>query len=374
LKQVNFLFSAVNSGLNLFVVLVLGRLVPVADYAAFGAGIVYGGLLVVFVAFGNDTLLARRCLEQPQSASVASIARGVLVLAFALCLAVAFPLSTVVGGVYLASTALQQRFYFEARERQGTFNVLGLAEKILMLAAVFVLTRQYPDDSDYVFWMLLFVRLGGGLLLSSWVISREGLPGTRAGYVAAVGEQLGNGAAFTLQFALMQAAAIVLTRIEPESSLAAFTATSQIGAGLLAVVTQFQRPRIFRYLSGEAAIRREVGLSLAVTVGALGAVLAAKGVISTVFPLVDWMLLAVFALQAVVFSLIHPFELRAFATGNVPAWTLLTSAVIAGSASLAAAGYVGFSAVPVGAMLGQILVFCLCRMWVATAASRQAMR
>lgn len=364
-KEINFLLSAINSGLNLLIVLLVGRYLPVSDYASFGAGLIYGGVLVVFIAFGNDTILARDYLKNQSSATVVVTTRALLMLAFGAIVLYLTSFPVMVGSVYLATTALQSRFYFEGRQAQGAYNVIGLFEKLSILGFLILFGGREGSQAVWIFVTLLVFRVGVSIAICAWIISVEGFPSGSSSWFETVRENFRNAVAFTIQFALMQIPAVYLVRTVSNDELAAFTATSQLGAGLLALVTQYQRPRIFLYLERNVSMRTEVSRSVLVVSLALLFLVSAASYVDRVFPLIDWKMLSIFAFQAVIFSILHPFELRRFAVASVSPWALYLSAAFAALTAVYLASQIGFSAVPVGALTCQILVFLFCRMWVS---------
>ncbi len=364
MKELNFFLSALNSGLNLLIILLIGRELPVEAYAEFGSGLIYGGVLVIFIAFGNDTILAREFLKDSTSAPVIVALRLAFVSFFCALVVAVSSFAVMVGAFYLAATALQNRFYFEAQQLQGAYNLIGLFEKVLIIALVMWLGAD-PSSDAFVIVLVLFVcRAVVSFSCSLWIFMRERFPVLLKSAQLMILDNSRNAMAFTIQFALMQLPLVYLAQVAGHQELASFTATAQLGAGLLAVVTQYQRPRIFLYLQGVINIRDEVLRSFVVVLLAIGLLALSYPLLVSVFPLVDLELLVLFGVQGVAFAILHPFELRRFSLGPIPLLLLCVSALAAAFVTGLLALMIGFIAVPIGALLSQIISFRVCKMWV----------
>lgn len=366
-RLVNFSASVANSGFNLLLVLLIAKVVPTQDYAQFTAGLVYGGPFAVLLAFGNDTMLAKAFLVRPRSAHLVALARVLVFLPILAVILYRQSVPAAAGFALVAGTAVQQRFYFEATNKQLTVNAIGLVEKVLSIAGVLFLSRASGGGhGEVLFWPVIVAKLLSGLPVSAALIMG-------GGSAAIARENLREGVLlirsslpFLLGYVATQAPALWLVGNAASIVVADFGTASQVGAGLVAGLTLWQRPAVLRYLRNEVSIRRELVLSVALALA--GVLVVYLGVIlyGEHFKLLPGRsVIHGFTALALVTAVLHPFEVRGYACGRIPPRELVVAALVVLATAVATGRIMGFWAVPLAMALYQLVIFLRCRLWSA---------
>lgn len=369
----NFGASAANSGLNLVLVLLVARIVPMQWFADFTAGMVYGGPFAVLLAFGNDTILARTFATRP---GFGRLVASVRIAAFLPVLAVVTFVHSVSAGAGFAlvtGAALQQRFFFEARNDQITINFVGIAEKLVSLVGVLYCARPaYAMHLEILLWSIISAKTCAGVLVTLFIIIKDRTEIGRGvlidGFVLCVGAL-----PFLYGYVATQLPALLLVGNTSSRLVADFGTASQVGAGLVAILTLWQRPAVHRYIRNDVSIRRELVFS--VTLAATAALIVYVGVAlyGNHFKLLsEWSVVYGFILLALVVAVLHPFEIRGFASGRISGRGLSVSALSVLLVAVPLSNIVGFWAVPLAMIQYQLVIFLYHRLWMTVGDERQS--
>jgi hypothetical protein len=362
-RLLNFSASVANSGLNLLLVLIIARTAHTQVFADFTAGVVYGGPFAVLLAFGNDTILGRTFSHRPGFAGLVSSVR---ICAFAIALALILflhSLPAAAGCAYVAGAAVQQRFYFEARNNQIVVNSVGIAEKFASIAGVLFWSRSGDSGWDLVFWWIVLTKLCTGVFVSIPIIIKDKKVFSRDIFLDSI--QLCIGALpFLLGYVAIQSPALLLVHSASAAAVADFGTASQVGSGLVAALTLWQRPAVYRYIRNEISIRRELVFSTALASSA--ALIVYVGIIEfgANFKLLpEGSVIHGFILLALVTAVLHPFEVRGYANGRIGGRGLALAAVIVMLVAVPLIRVCGLWAVPLTAIQYQLVVFLYHRLW-----------
>jgi hypothetical protein len=352
-----------NSGLNLLLVLFIARAVPTEIFADLSVGIIYGGPFSILLAFGNDTILAKRAVFLPGFSRVVATLRVVVFAPVLAVVAMCLSVPAAAGFAIVAGASIQQRFHFEATTNQFRINAIGMGEKALSLAGMYW-WMHLSDASrpEGMMWWIIIVKCGTGILVS-WPIMYQnanvGWGGIRDVYQLCVGA-----VPFLLGNIATQSPALISASSASQEVLADFGMASQIGSGLLACLTLWQRPAVLKYIRNEISIRRELMLSMSLCLAAIGIVCVGVVLYGVQFKLLPaWSVVYGFMILSIVTSVLHPMEVRGYATGKISGRGLISAAATVVLIALPVSSAIGLWAVPLAMAQYQVAVFLYHRLW-----------